>query len=650
MRDPIRDGMLSHVEIEAAEMDSKNHCFPCRTGASETPVPVPLALASSKSLRMDSTTETIVAMLYPMWLISVPNLLQLDKLEPHQRLQAKDLLVKWTPDLAGRVLFVSHQWLGWEEPDAAHEHLHALQHLLRRLLSGDTGDVEADWLSQLFLGIRGATRVSSASFKVSLPHMFVWMDYVSMPQNLEDAIGQKEDGMNAIRSIPAYVERSSIMLVLAPPATHKDLGVACGYKSWRSRGWCRMEYIAAVLARRPVPILISQAPTSSPEFIFPLDTLTLLAGEASFTCCARNHDFGSGTVPCDKIKIRSVMVTLLDAKIGYFHDKGKLADARFFTSFRPRLLHGLPPAPDEEEPSVAMLKRQFRWRTDAEEARWAAKTGVTLLFAAVLTDHRPTVLEVFRTNAAVLNAATRIEWKALGGTATKGWTPLLLAMTFCSWSVVEVLLDAGARPDARVGTGQNCVQLAATFGQHENIRAWMRRFPSWDLEQGDKMKAPALLPACLFGPNKLETVRALLDVGADRNAHNKFGFTPLHDAAANPDAEPETIRMLVRAGCNVNGQVIPPSLGPGLVLGVMRFATRLGMGGKLARHLATTKRTTPLHNAAMRGDVDLCRVLLEANADPTMRNAMGLTPLEQARRTLSGSRTGAAPAALEALL
>ena len=44
--------------------------------------------------------------------------------------------------------------------------------------------------------------------------------YISMPQNLGDGeIGQKEDGMNAIRSIPAYIERASMMLVVRLPLT-----------------------------------------------------------------------------------------------------------------------------------------------------------------------------------------------------------------------------------------------------------------------------------------------------------------------------------------------------------------------------------------------------------------------------------------------
>ena len=63
-----------------------------------------------------------------------------------------------------------------------------------------------------------------------------------MPQALRDedggvAVGQAEEGMNAIRSIPSYIERTDLVLVTAPPWTaHVDTGRACSYCYWRRRG------------------------------------------------------------------------------------------------------------------------------------------------------------------------------------------------------------------------------------------------------------------------------------------------------------------------------------------------------------------------------------------------------------------------------
>ena len=42
----------------------------------------------------------------------------------------------------------------------------------------------------------------------------------------------------AVESIPAYVERSALMLVLVPPCKHADrTGELVSKMSWRGRGW-----------------------------------------------------------------------------------------------------------------------------------------------------------------------------------------------------------------------------------------------------------------------------------------------------------------------------------------------------------------------------------------------------------------------------
>ena len=92
-----------------------------------------------------------------------------------------------------------------------------------------------------------------------------------MPQALRDedggvAVGQAEEGMNAIRSIPSYIERTDLVLVMAPPWTaHVDTGRACSYCYWRRRGcaapalswhiWC---------ASAHAPLVAGRADSSSP--------------------------------------------------------------------------------------------------------------------------------------------------------------------------------------------------------------------------------------------------------------------------------------------------------------------------------------------------------------------------------------------------
>ena len=47
-----------------------------------------------------------------------------------------------------------------------------------------------------------------------------------------------------------------------------------------------------------------------PEFILSADALFLPPGLGEFSCCAMKHDFGNGKIPCDKIAVGNVFVTL----------------------------------------------------------------------------------------------------------------------------------------------------------------------------------------------------------------------------------------------------------------------------------------------------------------------------------------------------
>ncbi len=48
----------------------------------------------------------------------------------------------------------------------------------------------------------------------------------------------------AVRSLPAYVERCCMMLVLVPTDEHRDrTEEVVDWCSWRRRGWCRLEFM-----------------------------------------------------------------------------------------------------------------------------------------------------------------------------------------------------------------------------------------------------------------------------------------------------------------------------------------------------------------------------------------------------------------------
>ncbi len=99
----------------------------------------------------------------------------------------------------------------------------------------------------------------------------------------------------------------------------------------------------------------------------------------------------------------------------------------------------------------------------------------------------------------------------------------------------------------------------------------------------------------------LEFVGLLLQLGADPNALDAGGHTPLH-ALANERTTPggeEIVHALIHGGASVD-----------LDLGV--------------------KRATPLHSAARRDNLEIARALLECGAELEARDSRGETPLRRA--------------------
>jgi ankyrin repeat protein len=97
-------------------------------------------------------------------------------------------------------------------------------------------------------------------------------------------------------------------------------------------------------------------------------------------------------------------------------------------------------------------------------------------------------------------------------------------------------------------------------------------------------------------------VRLLLDKKADVHIVNVGGATPLHTAAAFR-ADPSVVEMLIQAGADVNQKASE-----------------------------STGGWTPLHGAAARNSGSIVAVLLKHGADPMTKDARGLTALQVAER------------------
>ena len=115
---------------------------------------------------------------------------------------------------------------------------------------------------------------------------------------------------------------------------------------------------------------------------------------------------------------------------------------------------------------------------------------------------------------------------------------------------------------------------------------------------------------------RVEIVEQLIKRGADLCARNRFGYNPLHAAAAgnpgsqswNPAQQAATIRILIKAGADPN---------------------------------STDKRgVTPMHIAVRTRCALAVRTLLECGADPTRRNKGGSDAMVLAVNTTGRGGTG----------
>jgi ankyrin repeat protein len=109
-----------------------------------------------------------------------------------------------------------------------------------------------------------------------------------------------------------------------------------------------------------------------------------------------------------------------------------------------------------------------------------------------------------------------------------------------------ILDDDRTLTDAYASDGFFPLGLAAFYGHEEAVRLLLARGASPNLAARNALKVAAIHAACAAG--SLAIARALIDAGADVNAVQQAGFTPLHAAAMT--GQVELARLLVDRGAD----------------------------------------------------------------------------------------------------
>ncbi len=112
---------------------------------------------------------------------------------------------------------------------------------------------------------------------------------------------------------------------------------------------------------------------------------------------------------------------------------------------------------------------------------------------------------------------------------------------------------------------------------------------------------------------KPEMIEKLIGLGADYNAKNKLGFTPVHTAAFMGAVD--DLWILFKYGAKADNELEEPRL------------TSHPSDKELLQAIKLGSRLTPLHAAACSGDLDKVKALLERGAKVNVSGELGWTPL-----------------------
>jgi len=139
----------------------------------------------------------------------------------------------------------------------------------------------------------------------------------------------------------------------------------------------------------------------------------------------------------------------------------------------------------------------------------------------------------------------------------------------------------------------------------------------------------------------LESIQAAIAAGADVNAINIIGHTPLRfsffriqgliEAGADITRHVNGMKLLIDAGANIHvGSMGETLLHHAARRGYVDVVKVLLDGGADINALTQFIRMTPLHWAVYEGHIDVVKVLIEAGANQTIQNGAAETPLDLA--------------------
>jgi hypothetical protein len=507
-----------------------------------------------------------------------------------------------------KVMFISHQWLGEKHPDPHFRQFAKLQQAFQRMAMGELNvkmDIAGEAM-QLDLDKFDSTNVMD---------WYVWYDYLSCPQDEGDRKGLQA----AISSIAAYVDECDYFLVCAPALKHADRDEYCTYRTWQTRGWCRLEQAACVLSKKKKQINVLSSASSLLQ-VPGNQWITQWPGEGVFTCDS------------DRRKVLNVMESLLEQKITLLLRKQDRAMYRILLALKPRALQGLTSHNGrlvKEDVSDFLARYQF----EAVASKQKRAGNLTPLMCAAIEGNTHVVRQLVAQQANMSQGITSVFQEYFN--LTKGYTAFDLACGLSTPEMVECLIELKADPKApsASGLGNTGLHMAAYF----NLAAHAGGIVDILMDHGcspDHLNDyhTTALDGCGITSN-LVVGQRLLERGAKPCLPGKLGLPSISVMLAWR-ADIRLVQLMIEYGADLDQRCKPGGVW-WLLAQAGKWQSRNGLGSTDSELFAMLSLgpAPPLHYAAFAGQEPHARLLIEHKANPRATNSAGkISALDVARQ------------------
>ncbi|HYP09672.1 MAG TPA: ankyrin repeat domain-containing protein [Bryobacteraceae bacterium] len=231
----------------------------------------------------------------------------------------------------------------------------------------------------------------------------------------------------------------------------------------------------------------------------------------------------------------------------------------------------------------------------------ATNLGKTPLLVAAQQDGSEAVVKMLLAKGANLDCRDK----------AMGFTPLVASTFANNTAVVRMLVNRGVDVNVADNAGFTPLMNAASAGNLELVQLLLAKGAKVNAVSGKEFEKTkngalelgnftALLLGSTYGPPAL--VRALLDAGADVQARDVRGMTPLMYAVTSESQNPEIVRMLLAAGADASAK---SSRGETAIDWALKFRNRetlkaLGIGApaSVSELVLTDAKTTDARASA----------------------------------------------------